>query len=155
WLTAESDLTGIGELIGITDRLRLLSPNLHRELFGELRWTRDEAATNGAGIDVDTLELSPSDRIGLEILSDPRVLDLVKAWGLGRKLEQPAQRLIAASSAVGLIFASGSQPVDYFNGGRAFQRLWLTATKLGVYIQPVTVLPYLLARVKRSTGNGL
>ena len=155
WLIAESDLVLVGELIGITDRLRLLSPTFHRELFSELRWAKEEAAIDGAGIEVDTLELSPADRAGLEIVSDPSVLELVRAWGGGRKLEEPAHRLIAGCSAVGLISTSESRPLDFFNGGRAFQRLWLMATKLGIWIQPVTVLPYLLARVKRGAGEGL
>ena len=155
WLTGENDLALIGELVGITDRLRLLSPTFHRELFGELRWTKEAAVADGAGIDVETLELSPSDRTGLEILLDPKVLELVRAWGGGRKLEEPAHRLIAGSSAVGLIFAPQAGALDFFNGGRAFQRLWLMATRLGICIQPITVLPYLLARLKRGRGEGL
>jgi len=153
WLTSGDDLTRIGELIGITERLRLLFPITHRELCDELRWTKLEAA-RGDGIDVDALELSPSDRVGLEIMRDRQVPMLVRAWGGGHKLEESAHRAIAASSAVGLVVASESRPSGFFNAGRAFQRLWLVATKQGICVQPMTVLPYFMARLKRGQGAG-
>jgi molybdopterin/thiamine biosynthesis adenylyltransferase len=155
WLMSDKELEQVGELIGMVDRLRFLSPSMHRELFAELRWTKAEAAATGDGIDVDSLELSPSDRLGLEIVRDRRALDLVKAWGGGRKLEGPARRAIAASSAVGLIVVSKSRSRDFFDAGRAFQRLWLTATKQAISVHPMAALPYLMARVKRAGGEGL
>jgi hypothetical protein len=47
------------------------------------------------------------------------------------------------------------QPIDYFNGGRAIQRAWLTTTQLHVAFQPLTSLIYLFARVVRGNGVGL
>jgi molybdopterin/thiamine biosynthesis adenylyltransferase/nitroreductase len=153
WLTSPGDLARIGELIGITDRLRLLSPTTHDELYNELRWTKQETA-KGDGIDIDTLELAPLDRVGLEIMRDRQVPALVRAWGAGRKLEEPARRSIAASSAVGLVVAAKSQPSAFFTAGRAFQRLWLAATERGICVQPMTALPYFMARLKRGQGAG-
>ena len=155
WLLSDSELDQAGELIGTVDRLRFLSPSLHRELFAELRWTKADAAATGDGIDLDSLELSPSDRLGLEIIRDRRVLDLVKTWDGGRKLEEPARRAIAASSAVGLIVAAKSTPRDFFDAGRAFQRLWLTATVQATSVHPMATLPYLMARLRRAGGEGL
>lgn len=41
------------------------------------------------------------------------------------------------------------------HGGRAMQRVWLTATALGLAFHPMTALPYLLARLGRGKGEGL
>jgi molybdopterin/thiamine biosynthesis adenylyltransferase len=155
WLITDNDLLQIGDLVGITDRLRLLSPKAHQELFSELRWTKEDVLTTGDGIDVETLDLSPSDRVGLEIIRDRRALDRIRSWGKGGKLERWGRRSIDASSAVGLIVAPSSRPLDFFNGGRAFQRFWLEATRRALFVHPIATLPYYMARLKRSRGEGL
>ena len=103
WLTEDAELAEIGELLGAADRLRMLNPVTHREMFRELRWTRDEAESTRDGIDVATLGLSISDCTGLELCRDWPSLDLVRAWRGGRNLEKMSQKYVAAASAVGLI----------------------------------------------------
>ena len=56
---------------------------------------------------------------------------------------------------MGLLTTHGTTPADYFRGGRALQRMWLAATRLGLALQPWTGLPYLFARVERGGGAGL
>ena len=73
----------------------------------------------------------------------------------GRGLERNSRKMIAAASAVGLLTFDGISPLSYFNGGRAMQRVWLTATALGLAFHPMTALPYLLARLRRGKGEGL
>jgi hypothetical protein len=43
----------------------------------------------------------------------------------------------------------------YFDGGRALQRIWLCATKLGLAVQPMTALLYLFVRLEEGNGEGL
>ena len=45
--------------------------------------------------------------------------------------------------------------VDYFNGGRSLERMWLTAAALGIAVHPMTTLPYFFALVNRAGGEGL
>jgi molybdopterin/thiamine biosynthesis adenylyltransferase/GNAT superfamily N-acetyltransferase len=154
WLTGDEALAQVGALIGAADRLRLLHPRCHRELFGELRWTRAEAESTRDGIDVATLGLSPSDLAGLELCRDRLSLDLVRQWGHGRNLEKASRRQVAAASAVGLITTAQGRSADYFNGGRALERMWLTATERRLAVHPMTALPYLFARLLDG-GEGL
>jgi molybdopterin/thiamine biosynthesis adenylyltransferase len=154
WLTEEGQLDEAGEILGIADRLRILHPQAHGELFSELRWTREEAELTRDGIDVEDLCLAPSDLSGLEICRHWPSLDLVRHWRGGRNLEKMSRRWIAGSAAVGLITMPSSRPVDFFDGGRALQRLWLTATERNLAIQPMATLPYLFARLIRGSGVG-
>jgi hypothetical protein len=48
-----------------------------------------------------------------------------------------------------------TEPLAYFHGGRAVQRLWLSAMACQVALQPMTVLPYLFARLLRGDGEVL
>lgn len=38
--------------------------------------------------------------------------------------------------------------INFLKAGRKFQKLWLTATKIGLSIHPVTGIAYLINRVK-------
>jgi hypothetical protein len=148
-------LTRIGEIVGKGDRLRFLSEAMHREMMRELRWTPEEVEATRDGVDVATLELSAADRAGLGVLSCWPVLAHLRHAGAGRALEQPARRAIAAACAVGLLTIEGTGPASFFLGGRAVQRLWLTATARRIAFHPLTALPYLFARLERGNGEGL
>jgi hypothetical protein len=81
--------------------------------------------------------------------------------GGGHGLATGSRKAIAAASAVGLITVSRTGTDDasrrdaYFRGGVALQRIWLTATKLGLAFQPMTPLVYLFARLEQGQGEGL
>jgi hypothetical protein len=75
-------LHDVGEVLARGDRLRFLSPAMHRELYGELRW--DGAAAGG--LDVRTLELDATEAAGLQLTADPEVVQTVAAVGGGQGL---------------------------------------------------------------------
>jgi len=145
-------LDTLGEIIGATDRVRFLSPALHGEMMSELRWNAPQASD---GIDVATLELDSSDRAGLELLSQPRVVRFLDRHELGDALADGARKAVAAASAVALISVPATGPHAAVTGGRAVMAAWLEATRHGVALQPLSALPYLLARVEQRDGQGL
>jgi molybdopterin/thiamine biosynthesis adenylyltransferase len=154
WLLGEDQISEIGELVGIVDRLRILHPQLHHEMYRELRWSDQEAEATRDGIDVATLDISPSDLAGLELCRHWPSLELVRQWGGGRNLEKMSRKAIASASAVGLITVSKSLPIDYFTAGRAVQRMWLAATEKRLAVHPMASLPYFLARLSEAGGRG-
>ena len=145
-------LDTLGEIIGATDRVRFLSPALHGEMMSELRWSAPQASD---GIDVATLELDSSDRAGLELLRQPRVVRFLDRHELGAALADGARKAVAAASAVALISVPATGPHAAVTGGRAVMAAWLEATRRGVAIQPLSALPYLLARLEQRGGRGL
>jgi hypothetical protein len=153
-LTQRADIEAMAELIGKGDRLRLLDPVLLREMLSELRWSRREASESNEGLEVESLALSVSDRAGLEMCRYPESLALLSEWGLGRSLAKLGRKTAAASSALGLLTVESSRREAFFAGGRAMQRLWLTAHGLKLALHPVTFLPYAFARVRHAGGRG-
>src|SRR5262249_21402512 len=152
---SDDQLEEMGRLLGAGDRLRLLHQQLHRELMQEIRWTRAEAEATRDGIALETMTLSPIDLAGLRLCRHWSSLALLRQWGGGQGLEKMARKSIAAAAAVGLITLPTVEPQAYFNGGRAVQRLWLSATACQVALQPMTALLYLFARLLRGDGEGL
>ncbi len=149
-LTAPDELEEIGRILGEGDRLRFLNQQMHREMFGELRWSPAEVEATRDGIDIATLELSAMDEAGLRLLSSWGAMKLLGTLGSGRALDRPSTKAVAAASAVGLVTAEGCEPSSYFDGGRAAERVWLTATSLGLAFQPMTAITYLFARLEQG-----
>src|SRR5581483_70386 len=143
-------LDEVGAILGAGDRLRFLSPVMHREMMAELRWTPAAARATRDGLDLATLELSAADRAGLELLAKTSIMDELRAIGGGAGLEKTARKAIAASSAVGLLTAPGDDAASYLRGGRALERVWLAATTRDLAVQPMTALIYLFARARHG-----
>lgn len=144
----EQQLQKVADLLGPGDRLRFVSKTMHSELVSEIRWTPKEVEQTRDGLDVATLELSPVDLAGLRLASSLGAMELVGKLGGGRALEKPTRKSIAGASAVGLLtIPGGHTPRAMFEGGRALQRVWLTATARGYAFQPMTALVCLFWRL--------
>jgi molybdopterin/thiamine biosynthesis adenylyltransferase len=154
-LTDDEQLQAIGQILGSGDRVRFLNKQLHAELMSEIRWTSEEAQKTRDGIDIQTLELSPSDRAGIQLCRSWSAMQFVSRIGGGAVLERGSRKAIDGACAVGLLTMPKSSLIDFFQGGRCLQRVWLTATACGIGLQPMSCLPYLFARVVRGKGVGL
>jgi hypothetical protein len=154
-LVESNELHEVGNVIAHGERLRLLNPRMHQEMMNEVRWSAAAAESTRDGLDLATLELTPTDLAGMRLISAWPLMELVGKLGAGRGLERPSRKAIAAASAVGLLTFPGASAGDWFQGGRVLQRLWLRATGLGLAFQPMTPLLYLFARVERGGGASL
>jgi hypothetical protein len=154
-------LAGLGEVLGQGDRLRFLSDVMRREMVGEVRWSGAEAATTRDGLDIASLELTPTDQAAMRLLTQDRVVNAMRETGGGDGLANASRKAVASASAVGLLTVTpggvdpASRALSLFRGGRALQRVWLTSTRLALSFQPMTALSYLFARLEEGGGLGL
>jgi hypothetical protein len=153
-VTDPEAVDAIGAVLGRGDRIRMLDEGLHREMISELRRTSAEVLATRDGIDLATLELTPLERAAMVVLTNWGAMTLFRRIGGGRALERPAREAAESASAIGLLTRSGPAPSCYLDGGRAAQRVWLTASAHQLWLQPWTVLPYLFARLDAG-GEGL
>jgi len=158
-ITDEAKLTALGDILGMGDRLRLMSPVMHREMMGEMRWSKEATARTRDGLDLLTMEMTPTDEAGMRLIADWSVMSVVREIEGGHGLAQASRKSVAAAAAVGLLTVPrppGSQTrLAYFSGGIAMQRVWLAAAALGYAFQPLSALPYLFARLADGNGDGL
>lgn len=161
-VTGDRELAELGDILGRAEKLRFVSPIMHREMMAELRWTSDEARQTRDGLDVATLELDAADTEAMKLLRNRSVVEMLGAAGDG--LAQPSRRALGAASAFGLVTVGlGNAPLAgrdaravraaYFKGGSAMQRVWLDANARGWAIQPMTTLVFLLARLDSVTAT--
>jgi hypothetical protein len=148
WLLRDEQLEECGRLLGRGDRLLFLTGSLNRFLVNEIRWTQKEAEERRDGISLESLELSPTDRAGFQLCRDWATLDLVRRMGGGRGLEKVSCQALAGASAVGLITMTRKDAAAYFWGGRAVERMWLTATQRQIALHPMTTLAYMFSQLR-------
>jgi molybdopterin/thiamine biosynthesis adenylyltransferase len=153
-LADDAAMTEIGEILATADRLRMLNQRLHRELIGELRWTRHEALATGDGIDLDTLALDATQRAAIALSRSWPLMATLEATGGGDGLGRGSRRAAASAAGFALVRARGSGRAAFCRGGFALLHVWLAAEAMGLGVQPTTALLYLIDRVAGG-GEGL
>jgi len=150
------DLDELADIMSSAERLRMLHPEGHFEFYQkEVRWDDEHSRSTGDGIDIATVDVTPSEIVGLKLVRDPEVVRLLAEWRGGKALEKIARKAIASASAVGLITMPAYSPANYLAGGRAVQRMWLTATQHGIAMQPMLAAVLHFARLKHANGEGM
>jgi molybdopterin/thiamine biosynthesis adenylyltransferase len=128
-------LHACAEILGDTERIRFLVSRLHREMVGELRFAGEDVST---GIDVRSLELSPSDQATLAVIRREDVMALLSSWDGGKVLGNNARGAVHSSSALAVVTIGDASPSAYVRGGAAVERLWVEAQRAGLAVQPVS-----------------
>lgn len=147
-VTGSDELRAAAALVGESDRIRYLTPRLHQEMFGELRWPGEDLRT---GIDIRSMELAADEQAKIRIGERSDVMDRLREWSGGTALgEYSRDRVLSSSALVAITFPrrSGAESVslaDYARGGAAVQRVWIAAQRLGLAVQPVSPV-FLYAR---------
>jgi molybdopterin/thiamine biosynthesis adenylyltransferase len=151
----DARLERLGSILARGEKQRLLCERMHRELFEEIRWTREDVLQSRDGIDIETLELDATERAALTILSSWDVMATLRTIGAGRGLERLTTEAVASASAVGVLSHAGDGPGAFFSSGRALARVWLKATMEGIAMQPMTSLSFMIGCIRRGQAQGL
>lgn len=152
-LTKRETLDEVGALLGEADRIRFLCADLHREAMQEMRWTPQQAASTRDGIDLATLDLTESEAAAFRVTARPDAVAILRQLDLGKALTERTQKALAGACAVGLLRVKGSTPGDFLQAGRSLQRVWLSATHLGLGLQPMGVILFMHRMLSRPEGQ--
>ena len=150
------DLDELADIMSSAERLRMLHPEGHYEFYNkEVRWNEEHSRSTADGIDIATVDVTPSEIVGLKLVRDPEVVKLLATWRGGKALERIARKSIASASAVGMITMPQYSSLNFLSGGRALQRMWLTATGENIAMQPMLAATLHFARLKHANGAGM
>jgi len=147
------ELAAWSKIVGNAEKLRLLDPQGHYEFFKhEMRWTEDEVLKTRNGLDIETLELTPSQLAGLQVGSDAEVMQIIRDWNLGEGLEKMSKEAVLASSALCLISADRSIQKKSIAPGAALERTWIAANMAGWSVHPVSAPLFFINRISESNN---
>ena len=134
--------------LSLNEQLLMENRELHDFLFAMIRWTKEEEQRT-SGLYVKTMEFPTPVQLLLRfVVVHWGATQFLNKIGLSKVIPKQSSALYATSSAFGAICIRNSSETSFIEGGRALQRVWLTATSLGLSIQPVTALPYLMQRIE-------
>ncbi|TQC51188.1 Rv1355c family protein [Rhodococcus sp. WS4] len=145
-VTDRADIAAVGDILAESDRIRCLTPTLHREMIRELRWPPADSVETG--IDVRALELDSFELATLAFLRRPDVMEHLRTQNGGRAVGRSTQDRVASSLAMAVIAVPGSTSLDYVRGGQATESVWINAQALGLAVQPIS--PVFLYGVERT-----
>jgi len=134
--TDPGQLAELGEIFAASDRLRYLVPALHQQMASELSWPGRDPLDRG--IDVRTLALDSTDLVKLSVATRPDVMALLSRWGVGDALGDHTRDRIRDASGLVAVTVRNDSAADYVIGGMAMERLWVTATRFGLGVYPVS-----------------
>lgn len=143
----------IARLAASVDRTSFEHKLLHQGLFKWIRWNSAEAA-RGDGMPVGTLELNIMNRAAFRAMSHWPVMDFLNKFALSYAVGKVNSQLLLKASAIGFIVMDTTRPVDFLEGGRFFERVWLEAASLGLSLQPFGGISFLLTRLLRAQESG-
>jgi len=151
--TDTEKLEAWSKVVGKAEKLRLLDPQGHYEFFRhEIRWTEEEALRTRDGLDVETLELTPTQLAGLEVGSDAAVMKIIRDWKLGDGLEKMSKEAVKSSSALCLISADLSISNESLLTGAAVQRAWIAANMAAWSVHPVSAPLFFINRIQKENN---
>lgn len=152
---SREEIHQVAEIMASVDRIRLLDRRGHHDFVNEIRWSDIEVDEKKDGIDIKSLFLTPLEHAGFHVAKEWQVVQNVKEWNGGDSLEKYSKRIVNTSSAIGLITMPSYDRLSYYKGGRAVQRLWLTATQNNISIHPHTASIFLFSRMIEGNMEGL
>lgn len=155
WVTRRDQIKDLANLVALSDRIRFEFPPFQDEFFENVRFTAREAEATRDGLDVRTLELPPGGSLALKVLRRRGILRAGNRIGLSRLLVGPSRQWIRRAPVVGLMAVDAADAEHFLRGGRALERMWLTATSAGLGLHPAGSLSIFMAYAERTDGSRL
>lgn len=144
----QSELSVLGKVGATNEEVMLTNEQLHAFFFSHVNWTKEEDEEKKIGFFIDTLELPPPARLMFKVFKKWGVMKQLIRIGFHRIVGKENAATYAKASAMGALVTAGDTPIDFVQAGRTMERVWLTATSLGLQFQPITGILYFYLRLK-------
>lgn len=151
FLTANEELTQVSELIARAERIRLMDQNGHEDFVKEMIWEGNEDTNRG--VSIDALQLRPSEKVAYNMAKNKNVVNYLNKWNVGSALEWFSRKYTLSVPAIGLLTMPGDTQRDFYEGGRALERVWLAATNDKLAMQPLNTLLVLFDELHKDSAR--
>lgn len=128
------------------EKLALENRSVHDFLFKHVTWTEAEDRLKH-GFFIKTFEFAPPQKIVFRLLRRWETLRALLPFGISTFVAHEMAKVHATAGAFGAILVRKDDPERFVKAGMLLERLWLTATELGLFIQPTVTMHFIGARV--------
>jgi nitroreductase len=137
----------IGKAMSMNEIVALESKRLHNEFFGHIAWSEKEEKQNKTGLYIKTLEFPKLVEFIFRQLRHWPITRFLNIFGFARGVAKSNAKIYSSGAALGVVITPSNSKESYIMAGRIMQKIWLTATKLGLAIQPITGALFLMQRI--------
>jgi hypothetical protein len=137
----------LAKAFSINDRMLFENFAMHQAVFPHLNWTEEEEKTKKRGLYLKTLELPPPIQKAFKLFARWPIARFLGKIGMGKMAAKQNDGLYASSPAIGAIIFDNESLENFVLSGRMLQRIWLTATKLGLDLAPLAGTLYVTKRI--------
>lgn len=134
------------------EKIVLENKKLHDFLFDHITWTEEEDKVK-KGFFIKTLELKGPQKFMFKILRKWSILNFLNKFGISDLISKENSKLYATSSAFLAITSKTLDKISFIKTGILMQKVWLTATKYNIYMQPVTGILFLYHRINNTNNK--
>jgi hypothetical protein len=143
----KESLVKLAKAASLMERVALENRNLHQLFFRDIFWS-EEANTKGkSGLYIKTLELPKPVQFLFKLLRNWNFTRIINNIGFSKLAPKANANIYASGGAIGIIVMDNYDPKKFIDVGRLMQSIWLTSTKDGLYIQPITGLLFLAHKI--------
>ncbi len=145
-LVPVEDREGIAKLAraaSVSETMLVRNKHVHDFFFSHVRWTLEEEKIQPNGFYIDTLELNSQQAKGFKVLRAWGAARVLGKLGVAKKVGADNEATYKTASAMIGIVVKNSEPRNLVEAGRVLERAWLTATALGLSVQPSTGVLFL------------
>lgn len=153
FITDRTQIEAIADVLGEIEKVRILEELGHRDFVQEICWTKEENDARKDGVDIRTLDITNTEKVGLEVGKDPKIIEKLREWNGGGAFKKLTKKSVASSGAIGIISMNSDQPLDYLHGGMAIERTWLLANAFGIAYQPIASSLFIYDRLIKGKGS--
>ncbi len=151
-LTDPSKKANMSVLLGELERIRLLNSDGHRDFINEIRWNPEENQQKRDGVDIRTVDLTNTERAGLQIGKDPDVISLLREWQMGSGFDKIITKGVDNCFGLAFFIVDESSTESLIAGGTAIQNYWLTCSKQNVQVHPLASAAILFNTVNHTNN---
>ncbi|PIR74645.1 MAG: hypothetical protein COU35_01390 [Candidatus Magasanikbacteria bacterium CG10_big_fil_rev_8_21_14_0_10_47_10] len=137
---------------GASDRILFENKTMHGFLFSNINWSEAEDDSRKLGMYIKTLELPPPAQKAFRLFKHWPILNILNKIGFAKNIQKQNVKVFQTAPLVGGVLVNSASPQSYIDAGRMMQRMWLTATRLGLSFQPITGVLFLKHRIDGDGG---
>ncbi|MFH1246600.1 MAG: hypothetical protein V1489_02380 [Candidatus Liptonbacteria bacterium] len=138
--------TAIAAAASNIEQVILEHRELHGLLFKDVCWTAAEERSKHSGLYLASMEFALPQKIVFKLASYWPVIKVFNYFGLSRFIASEDAKLYSSGGGFGALLVADPKPEDFLLAGRALERVWLTAAREGLSVQPVIALMFAAMR---------
>lgn len=139
-VTERKKIEAIAGMVFRVDQIRTQNRSLHEHLHRMIRYTDREAEAKRDGFPLKNLEAGIGGELFLRCTRPWRVMKILNRSGISKLAAFHSYKGIVRSSGVALLTVHNTDRPTFLKGGRALERVWLTLTRFGLSVQPMTAI---------------